>query len=461
METGAKERATTVVGDPGSTVAMLPFGIGSAYAFAILNGLSSQVVLGSPVVLYARLLGASATVLGIVAGMMPLLVIFQLAGAPHVARAGYKRFMARGWSTRVAFIFVLSLVPLSAGFLNETTRLSIVLLILFLFNLARGISSCAWLPWITGLVPAALRGRYLTLEQLCVNLAGAVAFAVSAAVLGGHAVEARFAIVFLLSGLAGVFSLRSLHRIPDVAPPHEETSASGPVPWLELSAYPPFRRLLWVNLVWAIAYGGLLPFIADYLRGSAGMGDSGVLVAMVAFFVGGMGSMWMAGARLDRLGSRPALILTVLMCFSLTAGWFVQAAGVVKPRFGLALFLLFMLGLANAVFLSATNRLAMLTAPKMGRSHFFALFSVVLNLTLGMAPVLWGLVLDAIGGWHARLAGLDWNRYSLFFLLVLAAYGASLVTILRLKEDRAARLDTLLHELLVSDPRRAIARLFT
>src|SRR5213594_5226660 len=101
------------------------------------------MVLGSPMVLYAKSLDASATVLGIVAGMMPLLVIFQIPAANHVSRIGFKKFVYAGWGTRVMFIFAMSLVPLSGVFLNATTQLVLLLFLLFGLNLSRGISSCA------------------------------------------------------------------------------------------------------------------------------------------------------------------------------------------------------------------------------------------------------------------------------------------------------------------------------
>ncbi len=96
-----------------------PPGVPYAWLFALFNGLSFQIVLGSPMVLYAKTLDASATVLGIIAGMMPLLVIFQIPAANYIPRMGYKRFVLAGWGTRVMFIFGMALVPLTAGFLNE------------------------------------------------------------------------------------------------------------------------------------------------------------------------------------------------------------------------------------------------------------------------------------------------------------------------------------------------------
>src|SRR6266567_6202494 len=86
-----------------------PPGLHNAFLFAAFNALSFQIVLASPMILYAKSLEASATVLGIIAGMMPLLVIFQIPAASHVNRIGYKRFVLGGWSTRVIFVFAVAL----------------------------------------------------------------------------------------------------------------------------------------------------------------------------------------------------------------------------------------------------------------------------------------------------------------------------------------------------------------
>ena len=69
-----------------------PPGLNNAFLFGTFNALSFQIVLGSPMVLYAKALGASATVLGIITGMMPLLVISQIPAANYIGRVGFKKF---------------------------------------------------------------------------------------------------------------------------------------------------------------------------------------------------------------------------------------------------------------------------------------------------------------------------------------------------------------------------------
>lgn len=433
-------------------------GMRYAFRFAIFNGLSSQVILGSPMVLYAKSLGASATVLGLIAGMMPALVILQIPAAQNVLRTGYKRFMLAGWTTRTVFVFVMALLPVAGGFLDAPTRLILIIALLFLYNLSRGISSGAWLPWITELVPAHLRGTYMTREQWCVNLAGSVAFGLSAALLGRSALPWQYALVFAVSGAMGWLSLEFLKRMPDVAVPPEEASARGPVPWLELSRFEPFRKILIGNIAWGLAYGGLQTFIVSYLRAQGGLGDAAVLIAMAAFYLGGMSATWVAGPRMDRLGSKPVLTFTMVMLALMSIGWFLMAARVIPAGQASALALLLVLGLGSTLFTSAQYRLAMVTIPKMGRSHFFALFSVVLNVTLGVSPFLWGLVIDAVGPRTADLLGMQWNKYSVFFALVTVCYGWVLTRVRGLDEKTAAPVEDLLQELLVKEPKRVLSR---
>src|SRR5512138_4043066 len=80
---------------------LMPHGLHHAYWFATFNALSFQIVLNSPMVLYGKSLGASATVLGLITGMMPLLVIFQIPAAQYIPQVGFRRFVYAGWGTRV------------------------------------------------------------------------------------------------------------------------------------------------------------------------------------------------------------------------------------------------------------------------------------------------------------------------------------------------------------------------
>src|SRR6266404_4932377 len=270
------QNQTELSREPGERVSFPP-GLHNAFLFSAFNAFSYQLVLSSPMVLYAKALGASATVLGIIAGMMPLLVIFQIPAANYISRVGFKRFVYAGWGTRVMFIFAMALVPLTGGFLDAKNRLALMLMLLFCFNLSRGISSCAWLPWITALVPPALRGKYLGRDAGVQNLGSFTTFLIAAACLAGDPPPWRFAVLFAFSALTGAISLAFLNRIPDAEIPEEIRASKAPVPWLDMVRYLPFSKLLRNVIAWSVAYGGVTVFTVTFLKAEGVMTEGQIL----------------------------------------------------------------------------------------------------------------------------------------------------------------------------------------
>ena len=434
--------------------AEFPAGIHNAYLFSTFNAFSYQIVLNSPMVLYAKTLGASATVLGIIAGMMPLLVIFQIPAASYIPRLGFKRFVYAGWGTRVMFIFAMALVPLTFVFLKAETRLALMLMLLFCFNLSRGISSCAWLPWITALVPGSLRGKYLARDAGVQNLASFFTFLIAAACLAGESHSWQFSILFAFSAVTGAISLSFLKRIPDAEMTPEASASKGPVPWLAMARYRPFNKLLVALIGYSIAYGGITAFTVAFLKTEIGMSETSILLVTAISFLGGLSSLWFLGSRLDRLGSKPVLTFCFVLWVAVLAGWVAFAGGALPTRMVLIWILEFLMGLLAALVQMSNTRLAMAIIPVMGRNHFFAIYSVLGNVTLGLAPIGWGLLIDAVGSRAPFWCGLSWNRYTVFFAAAGLTYLLTLALARRLEEPEAASMEELLREVLIASPQR-------
>ncbi|HTL54422.1 MAG TPA: MFS transporter [Candidatus Limnocylindrales bacterium] len=434
--------------------AVFPPGLHNAYLFSTFNAFSYQIVLNSPMVLYAKTLGASATVVGIIAGMMPLLVIFQIPAASYIPRVGFKRFVYAGWGTRVMFIFAMALVPLTAVFLKAETRLALMLLLLFCFNLSRGISSCAWLPWITALVPATLRGKYLARDAAVQNMGSFLTFLVAAGCLAGESHSWQFAVLFAFSAINGAISLTFLKRIPDAEISEEVRKSKGPVPWLEMISYAPFKKLLFALVGYSVGYGGITAFTVAFLKSEIGMSETNILLVTAISFLGGLSSLWLLGSRLDRLGSKPVLSFCFMLWVAVLAGWVALSGGALPVRMSLVWLLELLMGLLAALVQMSNTRLAMAVIPVMGRNHFFAIYSVVGNVTLGLAPIAWGLLIDAVGSHAPYWLGLSWNRYTVFFAAAGIAYLITLALARRLEEPEAASMEELLREILIQSPQR-------
>lgn len=431
-----------------------PPGLHNAFLFSTFNALSYQIVLSSPMVLYAKTLRASATVLGIIAGMMPLLVIFQIPAANYIPRVGFKRFVYAGWGTRVMFIFAMALVPLTSRFLEAQTRLALILMLLFGFNLSRGISSCAWLPWITVLVPPSLRGKYLARDAFVQNAGSFVTFLIAAGCLAGEPRGLQFSILFAFSAVMGAISLSFLKRIPDAEIPEEIRTSKTRVPWLDMTQHPPFKKLLLMLFGWSIAYGGMTAFTVAFLKIEAGMAEGKILMLTSISFLGGLSSLWFLGSRLDRLGSKPVLIFSFAAWLAVLVGWCSISGGVFSLKLWLVISLEFLMGLLAALVQMSNTRLAMAIIPVMGRNHFFAIYSVVYNVTLGLAPIGWGLLIDAVGTRSPIWLGVAWNRFTIFFAAAACAYLVTLVLARRLDEPEAASMEELLREILIQSPQR-------
>lgn len=431
-----------------------PSGIKNIFLFTVFNALSYQIILSGPMVLYAKSIGASATIIGIVAGMMPILVVFQIPAAKHVERIGYKRFIYAGWGTRVMFIAGMALVPLTGRFLDKVTQMALLLMLLFGFNLSRGISSCAWLPWMSSLIPSELRGRYLIRDAAFLNIASFCVFLIAAFSLGGQPRPWQFAFLFAFSAAMGATSLTFIKRIPEPGKTEQIPPSNHPVPWREIAAYPPFRKLLWMNLGWSLAYGGLNTFVVAFLKTEAGLVERDIMLVSSTAFIGGLCSLWFLGSRLDRLGSKPVLTFSMLAWIFILAGWICLAGKLIAPTLGVLIALQFLMGLCASFVTLSNTRLAMAIIPPMGRSHFFALFSVVANLTLGISPIFWGLSIDSAHSLHWFWRGFEWNQYSLFFGAVALMFFVTLALCRRLEEPQAASMETLLRDILEQSPLR-------
>jgi MFS family permease len=367
------------------------------------------------------------------------------------------------------------------------------LTLLFCFNLSRGISSCAWLPWITVLVPSALRGKYLVRDAAVQNVASFVTFLISAACLAGQTRPWQFAMIFAFSAIMGAISLVFLKRIPDVPTPLETqpeeippgpppaaghsvqpTTGSSPaseglgagsvrpsparVPWLDMLRHPPFRKLLRTVVAWSVAYGGITTFTVAFLKAQSNMPEGKILLVTSTAFLGGLSSFWLLESRLDRLGSKPVLGFHARLIVVL--GWLVVAGRVFPVALINVLLLVFLMGLLAALVSMSNTRLAMAIIPVMGRNHFFAIYSVVNNVALGLSPIGWGLLIDAVGARVPVWLGVEWNRFAIFFAAAGVAFTVALALSRRLDEPEAASLEDLLREILIQSPQRFWLRLW-
>ncbi len=437
----------------------MPPKVWNVWVFQIFNSISFTMVLGAPILLYFKRLGASATILGIVIALSPLLNTLQIPAARYVERVGYKRFVISGWTARCFFILAMAGVALLPEQIDAMTRMGLMLFLLIIYNALRGISVCGFMPWIAQLVPEQVRGRFVSLEQMAGQGAVVVTMLVVAWYLEADGTTAPFAPLFLMSFFAGLVSLRFLHRVPDVPVP-ESCSSAEPVPWGRMIRFAPFRRLVRQNAIVLSAYGGGAVLILPLCRDKFGMSDSDFLMMNVAGGVFFVGACWVLGKAVDFTGSRPMLVTMCGIHAIHFAGWGLVGAGVLPFTWSVILFQAFTWSLGFAMFMIANTRLAMAIVPALGRSHFFAVFSVAHSLVGGVSPIFWGLLLDTMQGTMVEVGGVEMNRFSLLYPILTVIMLAGLAALKPVQEAKAMKTEDFLRQLFVESPVRAISRIW-
>jgi MFS family permease len=426
----------------------------NSFRFSLFNAVNFQITLGAPMVLYAKALGGSATTIGIVASLAPLMTILQLPTAYFIPRIGYKGFVLFGWSVRAVLLFILAVLPLLM-FLPAAVQTQLMLVCLFLFNVVRGISTGAWLPWLTALVPANARGAFLRSDQFHMQCGGMLAIAIATLVLWSGGEPWQFSLLFVISGLAGMLSLHFVRKIPEQA-----KSSGQPIPWLQILKYPPFAKLLIFNVVYNWVVGGLAAFVIAFLEGKAGYTAGQVLAVSLAAAVGAFTTVPFFGLILERTGSKPLLSLAMSLYLVGILFWVLITSGTVPPHYLLIGFNYLILGVAGGLFSIANTRIAMDTMPTMGRNHFFSLFTVFASLSLGLAPIFWGVFLDTLGKNEFSIGFFQVNRYSTYFVLLSLLGIVTFFLAKPLVEEKGKPFDTAIRDVVILARLKLYGRFF-
>jgi len=418
----------------------LPQGTGNCFAFAFGNAICFQIFLGAPMILYAKTIGAGPVVLGVIASLTPLLTIMQIPGAYFMQATGYKKMLLMGWTTRNLFVLLVAILTI-VPFLHAEGRMALLLVAAFAFNLSRGFTSGAWMPWITDLIPEQVRGLYLSREQLWTH-AGCLLSAILCAVIlrGKQTADWQFGLVFLLSFLAGAISLFFMRRVPVTTTQERLKASSEPVPWGKLVSYPPFLRLTLFNLLYSLVIGSLGVFVVSFLRERTALTETEILlITSVSFVAAGIALPW-GGRMVDRFGSRPLMRLSLVGILLVLLGWCAWAVDWLPVGEWWPALLFFVSGASGAMFSMANVRLVMMTMPPMGRNHFFAFYTVTTSLGLGGAPIFWGMAIEAMEGVRLEWLGGVWGNYGIYFgllaLLTIVTFVATLLLIEKGAEPR-------------------------
>jgi hypothetical protein len=393
-----------------------------------------MIGLGTPMVLFAEALGASALQVGLASSFLYLVLPVQVLATASLARLGYKRQMVMGWWIRALFL----LVPLGLA-LYAPQRPAPWMADLFVgsvlgFCLLRAFGTAAHLPWMAAILPVAVRGRFFATDHALTSGLGVGTLLLCAALFARFPGWTAFALVYGLALTGSVLAVSSLLRLPSAPPPAPVALRSLPGKALALCSRPGlFRFYLGLTLLGWSANAALAPFVAYYLKVEAGVPEQRILVYTAAQFAGQIAASASIRAAIDRVPLRRFFQLASLAFVGVALFWLAVVEGAPVHAFLLPV-AYFVFGGAAGVGNAAHNTLLPELSEPEQRPVSIAVFTSILGVVAGLAPIAWGLVLKQAGPGP----GLRLDRFAVYFGVAAAANALLVALYQRMPERRTA-----------------------
>ncbi|WP_133478937.1 MFS transporter [Cognatilysobacter segetis] len=407
-------------------------------AFATIVGtLNSGVVL----VAYALMLGASSTVIGVLAAI-PFLT--QLLQAPAVALLERLRSRRR---VAIVSLFVARLaLPLMAalGFLPDR-RMALALLVLgeTVHCGLNAVAGCAWNSWIRDLIPEAKLGVFFARRTIWATALGIAGTAAAAAALqfsdptgrgGGSPVA--FAALYGIGFLSSLVSTWQLSRVPEPAmPPAVEGRRLGRL-LLEPMRDPGFVRLIRFFASWQFAVNLAAPFFSVYMIRQLGLSAGLVLVMSIVSQLANIVVLRGWGRLSDRFTHKTVLSFAAPAFIGCVAAM-ALAGQIGPPGWTLAYLTVLhvLMGMTSAGVALASSAIGLKLAPRGRATAYIATNALVTALAAGTAPLLGSLFASFFEkrqlrfsiDWRSPTGALDLVTLSVgwwqFFFLISAVIG--------------------------------------
>jgi MFS family permease len=389
---------------------------------------------GAFLVQFALLLGASNTVIGLIAAIGPLTQILQIPAIYLVDGTGRRKAMTvfPAGAGRL-FLLLVAGVP---WLVPAPWRIPCLLVGLFMYFGLGAAAGCAWNSWMRDLVPQAIMGSYFS-KRLSV----ATAIGAGASVLAGLAVDRYkdagpeaigvYSLVFLVGIGFGLVGLLFLALTPE---PRMLPSKSKGL--LGVLAEPfrdqNFRRLLLFLASWNFSINLAAPFFTVYLLRNLGLSMAWVIglsvlsqAVNVVFF-----RVW--GRLTDRYTNKPILGVSGFLFVLSIAVW---PFTTMPERYVLSIPLVVLIhvlaGISTAGVAISGGNIALKLAPYGRATSYLAVNGLVCGLAATVAPILAGFGADWLQNQQFRLT-LSWlsggsaynlpavNLEGLDFLFVIA-----------------------------------------
>jgi MFS family permease len=385
-------------------------------SYIIKDGLATQAMVtltsGIFLVAYGLQLGASNTVIGLLAAIPPLAELIQMPAITIVERVRNRRLICVGASIFARlFWIVIALIPFLFG---ATAAVPVLIISLTLYGCISAVSHCSWNSWMRDFVPEEILGSFFS-RRMALALALGSALSLAAGALidiiqrnPAFPPGTAYSVIFLGGFAAGLAGIWYMSRIPE--PVMAKTTR---VPLLNQirSAFGDenFSRLIAFLGSWNFAVNLAAPFFTVYMLVTLGFDITVVIILAVLSQASSVFSYHMWGRISDRYSNKSVLRVAGPLFMLCILGWtFTTLPNRHLLTIPLLLILHILMGVSTAgVTLGAAN-IGLKLAPRGSATAYLATISITNSLAAGIAPIIGGMFVDSFKATELSLT-LNWK----------------------------------------------------
>jgi MFS family permease len=393
-------------------------------SFIIWDGLATQAMVtltsGIFLVAYGLQLGASNTVIGLLAAIPPLAELIQMPAIPFVEKVRNRRLVCVGASV-VARLFwvVIALIPFLFG---PAAAVPVLIMSLVLYGSISAVSHCSWNSWVRDLVPEEILGSFFS-RRMSLSLALGIVLSLAAGALidfmqrdTAFPPAAAYSVIFLGGFVAGLFGIWYMSKIPE---PLMKETPKVPLLGQVRSAFRDinFSRLIAFLAAWNFAVNLAAPFFTVYLLVMLDFDMTIVIALAVLSQLSSVLSCHMWGRISDRFSNKSVLRVSGPLFMICILGWtFTTMPARHLLTIPLLIVLHVLMGVSTAGVTLASANIGLKLAPHGGATAYLATINITNSLAAGIAPVIGGMFVDSFKATELSLT-LNWKSPGTVFAI--------------------------------------------
>jgi MFS family permease len=372
-------------------------------SYIIKDGLATQAMVtltsGIFLVAFGLQLGASNTVIGLLAAIPPLAELIQMPAISVVERVRNRRLVCVGASI-IARLFwiVIALIPFLFG---PAAAIPVLILSLLLYGSISAISHCSWNSWMRDLVPQDILGSFFS-RRMSLALALGIVLSLAAGALidliqrnTEFPPVTAYSILFFGGFIAGLFGIWYMSRVPE--PLMVEVAKVTPLTQIR-SAFRDenFSRLISFLGAWNFAVNLAAPFFTVYLLVILKFDITIVIAFSILSQLSSVFSYGMWGRIADRYSNKSVLRVAGPLFMICILGWtFTTLPNRHLLTIPLLIVLHILMGVSTAGVTLASANIGLKLAPHGGATAYLATINITNSVAAGIAPIIGGLFVDS------------------------------------------------------------------